>query len=33
LPWNILPEVEQQMAEIRSWGGRFVVAVPDLQIR
>jgi SAM-dependent methyltransferase len=33
LPWNILPEVEQQMAEIRSWGGRFVVAVPELQIR
>ncbi len=33
LPWNILPEVELQMAEIRTWGGRFVVAVPDLQIR
>lgn len=32
LPWNISDEVMEQMAEIRSWGGRFVTAVPDLII-
>lgn len=33
LPWNIAPEVMDQQAHIRSWGGRFVTAVPGLQIR
>jgi SAM-dependent methyltransferase len=32
LPWNLKTEVEAQLAEIRSWGGRFVIAVPDLQV-
>jgi SAM-dependent methyltransferase len=32
LPWNIADEVVQQQAVVRSWGGRFVVAVPSLQI-
>lgn len=32
LPWNIAPEVMQQQAQIRSWGGRFVTAVPALRI-
>jgi 2-polyprenyl-3-methyl-5-hydroxy-6-metoxy-1,4-benzoquinol methylase len=32
LPWNIAPEVMEQQAQIRSWGGRFVTAVPSLQI-
>ena len=30
LPWNLLHEVRQQQAQIRSWGGQFVVAVPQL---
>ncbi len=32
LPWNIAPEVMEQQAQIRSWGGRFVTAIPSLQI-
>lgn len=30
LPWNLLDEVTGQLAEIRAWGGQFVVAVPRL---
>jgi len=33
LPWNIADEVMQQNACVREWGGRFVTAVPELQIR
>jgi SAM-dependent methyltransferase len=32
LPWNIAAEVTQRLDFIRSWGGRFVVAVPELQV-
>lgn len=32
LPWNIADEVVQQQAAVRSWGGRFVVAVPALRV-
>lgn len=32
LPWNIRNEIIEQMAEIRSWGGRFVVPVPALEV-
>jgi len=32
LPWNIKDEVTQQMAAIKDWGGRFVVAVPKLTV-
>ncbi|WP_454712699.1 methyltransferase domain-containing protein [Cupriavidus nantongensis] len=28
LPWNLLDEIQQQMAHIRAWGGRFVTAIP-----
>ncbi len=31
LPWNLRAEVMQQLDYIRSWGGQFVTAVPDLQ--
>lgn len=33
LPWNIAPEVMQQEARIRDWGGRFVTAIPGLNIQ
>lgn len=33
LPWNIAPEVMEQQAGIRAWGGQFVTAVPELRIR
>jgi SAM-dependent methyltransferase len=32
LPWNIAAEVRQQNACMGAWGGKFVVAVPALQI-
>lgn len=32
LPWNIAKEVEKQMAAVREWGGRFVVAVPEIRV-
>lgn len=31
LPWNLRAEVMEQMADIRSWGGRFVVPIPRVQ--
>lgn len=33
LPWNIADEVIRQNAPVREWGGRFVTAVPALEIR
>jgi SAM-dependent methyltransferase len=32
LPWNLKSEVMQQLDSIRSWGGKFVTAVPRLEI-
>lgn len=32
LPWNLRDEISSQMAHIREWGGKFVVAVPSLNI-
>jgi hypothetical protein len=32
LPWNLKEEIVEQMADIRSWGGRFVVAIPEVRI-
>lgn len=32
LPWNLKSEVMQQLEYIRTWGGRFVTAVPELRI-
>ncbi len=32
LPWNLKAEIAGQMAGIREWGGRFVVAVPEVEI-
>lgn len=32
LPWNLRDEISEQMKEIRSWGGKFVVAVPKLEV-
>jgi 2-polyprenyl-3-methyl-5-hydroxy-6-metoxy-1,4-benzoquinol methylase len=32
LPWNLRQEVIGQMNDIRRWGGRFVVAIPQLEI-
>ncbi|HSC78853.1 MAG TPA: class I SAM-dependent methyltransferase [Chitinolyticbacter sp.] len=32
LPWNLQQEVMGQLSEIQSWGGQFVVAVPQIEI-
>lgn len=32
LPWNLADEVVQQQQQILSWGGRFVIAVPELKV-
>ena len=32
LPWNLKEEILEQMAEVRSWGGRFVVPIPRVEI-
>ena len=31
-PWNIHSEIETQLARIRDWGGKFVWAIPRLQV-
>ena len=32
LPWNLRDEIAGQMSVIRSWGGKFVVPIPHLEI-
>ena len=32
LPWNLEREIAGQWSEIREWGGRFVVAIPEVRI-
>lgn len=33
LPWNLIDEIEQEMAQIRDWGGQFVTVIPQLRVR
>ncbi len=32
LIWNLFDEVQEQMSDIRSWGGRFMVAMPEVRV-
>lgn len=32
LPWNLRDEIAGQLQRVRGWGGRFVTAVPTLQV-
>lgn len=32
LPWNIAQEISAQQQAVRNWGGRFVIAVPELRV-
>lgn len=32
LPWNLAPELVQQLAFVRQWGGQFVTAVPTIEV-
>jgi hypothetical protein len=31
-PWNIKSEIMDQLSYIRDWGGKFVMAIPEMQI-
>ncbi len=32
LPWNLRDEIARQMAGIREWGGKFFVAIPEVEV-
>ena len=32
LPWNLKVEIMEQVSYIRSWGGRFVVPIPEAEV-
>jgi len=32
LAWTLADEIIEQMSEVRSWGGRFVVPLPDVKV-
>ena len=32
LPWNLKDEIMQQLQFIRTWGGRFVVPIPEVKV-
>jgi len=32
MPWNLTDEIWRQLAYVRAWGGRLVVAIPHVQI-
>ena len=32
LPWNLKDEIMESMKAIRSWGGKFVVPIPELRV-
>ncbi|HWV10679.1 MAG TPA: class I SAM-dependent methyltransferase [Pseudomonas sp.] len=32
LPWNLRSEVSEQLSYVRSWGGKLVIAMPDIQV-
>jgi hypothetical protein len=32
LPWNLKTEIMEQMSLIRTWGGRFVVPIPEVRV-
>jgi 2-polyprenyl-3-methyl-5-hydroxy-6-metoxy-1,4-benzoquinol methylase len=32
MPWNLRDEIAAQLADVRSWGGKLVVALPELEV-
>lgn len=32
MPWNLRDEIVEQLAGVRAWGGRLVVAIPELEV-
>jgi SAM-dependent methyltransferase len=31
-PWNVEAEIRGELADVRDWGGRFVLAIPELRV-
>ena len=31
-PWNLKKEITEQLSYIREWNGKFVIAIPRLEI-
>ena len=32
LPWNLRTEIAAQMADVADWGGKFLVAIPAVEV-
>ena len=32
LPWNLEGEIKEQLKDVRSWGAKFIVPIPDVHI-
>ena len=32
LPWNLRDEIVEQLADIRRWGGRFIIPIPKVEV-
>ena len=32
LPWNLREEIMEQMRDVREWGGRFLVPIPEVEV-
>lgn len=32
LPWNLRDEIMHELADVRAWGGQFVIAIPRLEV-
>jgi len=32
LPWNLRDEIIEQMDDVRDWGGRFVIPIPEVEV-
>ena len=32
LPWNLKEEITNQLSYIKDWGGKFVIAIPELHL-
>ena len=32
LPWNLKGEIMEQMKDIKKWGGKFVIPIPEVKI-
>jgi 2-polyprenyl-3-methyl-5-hydroxy-6-metoxy-1,4-benzoquinol methylase len=33
LPWNLQTEIMEQMSYIKEWGGKFIIPIPELEVK